>query len=102
VPTTCAAQGKTCGVLADGCGHTLTCFECPSACSVCANRPNGTKVCATFIGFSDNPCTTDTECPGEFPVCLSNSTERGADTTRDLPAEGGLDSPGMCCSVGPC
>jgi hypothetical protein len=29
-PTTCAAQGKNCGSIPDGCGGTLTCGSCPS------------------------------------------------------------------------
>src|SRR5206468_355790 len=33
-PTTCAAQGKDCGTIADGCGGTLTCGACtaPQTC----------------------------------------------------------------------
>src|SRR2546428_3848032 len=33
-PTTCAAQGKNCGTIADGCGGTLTCGVCtaPQTC----------------------------------------------------------------------
>jgi YVTN family beta-propeller protein len=29
-PTTCAAQGKNCGTMSDGCGGTLDCGTCPS------------------------------------------------------------------------
>ncbi|MFY0571307.1 Ig-like domain-containing protein [Archangium lansingense] len=40
VPTTCAAQGKTCGTVSDGCGGSLSCGTCPgdqtcSASNVC-------------------------------------------------------------------
>src|SRR5262249_42203613 len=33
-PTTCAAQGKNCGSISDGCGGTLTCGTCtaPQTC----------------------------------------------------------------------
>ena len=33
-PTTCAAQGKSCGTIADGCGGTLSCGSCvaPQTC----------------------------------------------------------------------
>src|SRR5439155_22324153 len=33
-PTTCAAQGKNCGTIPDGCGGTLTCGACtaPQTC----------------------------------------------------------------------
>ena len=34
-PITCAALGKNCGTISDGCGHTLTCGSCtaPQTCS---------------------------------------------------------------------
>ena len=32
VPTTCAAQGATCGSIADGCGGTLDCGPCAPTC----------------------------------------------------------------------
>src|SRR4029077_7461984 len=34
VPTTCAAQGKNCGTISNGCGGTLTCGVCtaPQTC----------------------------------------------------------------------
>jgi hypothetical protein len=33
-PTTCAAQGKNCGTIPDGCGGTLSCGSCaaPQSC----------------------------------------------------------------------
>src|SRR5205823_8468457 len=33
-PTTCAAQGKNCGTISNGCGGTLTCGSCtaPQTC----------------------------------------------------------------------
>jgi hypothetical protein len=32
-PTTCAAQGKTCGSILDGCGGTLNCGSCSPTCT---------------------------------------------------------------------
>jgi hypothetical protein len=66
LPTTCAAQGKNCGTLSDGCGGTLTCGGCPggqvcSASNVCtaATSDGGTpsdplptaQVLEPFPGF---------------------------------------------------
>src|SRR5207245_2547445 len=34
-PTTCAAQGKNCGTIPDGCGGTLTCGVCPAPQTWC-------------------------------------------------------------------
>jgi hypothetical protein len=44
IPTTCAAQGKNCGTIADGCGGALSCGSCASGetCSssnVCVAQP---------------------------------------------------------------
>src|SRR5215510_6857256 len=49
MPTSCAAQGTTCGSIADGCGGTLTCGTCtaPQTCggggvaNVCGGGPTG-------------------------------------------------------------
>jgi hypothetical protein len=49
-PTTCAAQGKNCGNISDGCGGTLTCGACGEA-QTCGGSgvPNvcGTPACTT-------------------------------------------------------
>jgi glycine cleavage system regulatory protein len=56
-PTTCAAQDKNCGSLADGCGGTLSCGSCvsPQTCGG-AGTPN---VC----GASSGPRTYSTNFP---------------------------------------
>lgn len=72
-PTTCAAQGKSCGALADGCGGTLQCGSCaepktcggggkPGVCGCtratcaageCGQRPDGCGGMLTCIPASD-------------------------------------------------
>src|SRR5262249_53202992 len=52
VPTTCAAQGKNCGSLANGCGGTLSCGTCASG-----------LVCTS------NVCCTPTTCAAQGKNC---------------------------------
>src|SRR5258708_9680643 len=51
--TTCAAQGKTCGTIADGCGGSLACGLC-SAGQVC---------------LSSNTCCQPTSCAAQGSAC---------------------------------
>ncbi|NNC01667.1 hypothetical protein HJC10_02200 [Corallococcus exiguus] len=67
-PTTCAAQGKTCGAISDGCGGTLTCGTCSagqacSASNVCVAASCTHNVCTTGSSLNKdcNSCT--------FSVC---------------------------------
>lgn len=124
-PTTCAAQGKTCGPLADGCGRTLVCGACgmgdtpscrntgvcgpcfgvcPPSCNMCANRSDGGTTCANIVDFIPcTACATDADCPGTQPTCVSTTTTRaGAGTTTSLPALCSLTSPGVCAAITPC
>jgi hypothetical protein len=39
-PTTCAAQGKNCGRISDGCGNVLDCGTCPNGGVCGAQTPN--------------------------------------------------------------
>lgn len=55
-PTTCAAQGQTCGVISDGCTGTLDCGSCP----VCQTCSNGT--CVADSGQNRSVCV------GSFPT----------------------------------
>jgi hypothetical protein len=58
-PTTCAAQGKTCGTLSDGCGGSLTCGTCasPQSCggggvaNVCGGGQTSSD--PIFVGAGD-------------------------------------------------
>lgn len=124
-PATCAAQGRVCGPLADGCGRTLTCGTCktnddpscrsngtcgpcfgvcPPGCPLCANRSDGGTTCASTIDtFSCVACATDADCPETRPTCVSTSTTReGAGVTQSLPALCSLSSPGVCAAITPC
>ncbi|HEY4059565.1 MAG TPA: hypothetical protein VGM39_23260, partial [Kofleriaceae bacterium] len=40
IPTTCAAQGAECGIVDDGCGHSLTCGSCTGGEACGAMSPN--------------------------------------------------------------
>jgi endo-1,4-beta-D-glucanase Y len=64
-PTTCAAQGKNCGSIPDGCGTTLTCGSCtaPQTCGGggTANVCGGTCSESAFNGPHDIPGTLQVE-----------------------------------------
>ncbi|MDI1480152.1 hypothetical protein [Polyangium sp. y55x31] len=56
VPTTCAAQGATCGTLSDGCGGTLDCGSCGagSTCEDGTCQPSGPVCpCDALPGWLD-------------------------------------------------
>ncbi|WP_437996007.1 calcium-binding EGF-like domain-containing protein [Sorangium sp. So ce185] len=56
VPTTCAAQGATCGTIPDGCGGTLTCgAACGPACPCAANPAWQAALAGTIV--TDGRCT---------------------------------------------
>jgi hypothetical protein len=61
VPTTCAALGKSCGVVDDGCGGSLLCGSCPSG-QVCG--AGGANVC----GAPPATCTPTT-CAAAGATC---------------------------------
>lgn len=94
-PTTCAAQGKNCGSIPDGCGGTLNCGTCgsnqtctsnvcvasctPTTCAAqnrqCGTIPDGCGgtltcgTCSTGLECVDNRFC-DTPCPtGEYRCC---------------------------------
>ena len=61
-PTTCGAQGKNCGSIADGCGHTLTCGTCSNG-DTCGGgaTPNvcGRSASGYSLGALDVPTLFD-------------------------------------------
>lgn len=106
-PTTCAAQGKTCGQIGDGCGGTLECGSCAGAqCLACG--PDNTCVttctsgqiccdqqCVSGVCCTNAECTQPTtpQCTDHACVCIPTSiTQFGGQPTCD-PAH-----PDACCS----
>lgn len=77
-PTTCAAQGKNCGSISDGCGETLSCGTCGSglACTnnVCSCQPTTCAAQGKSCGVIPNGCGGSLSCglcnPGES--CINN------------------------------
>lgn len=53
VPTTCEAEGRTCGALADGCGETLQCGTCDGPYDRC---DEDVGVCACDYDACDGAC----------------------------------------------
>jgi hypothetical protein len=89
VPTTCAAQGKNCGSLSDGCGGTLSCGSCtsPQTCggggtaNVCGSSACTPTTCATQgknCGSISDGCGGTLSCG----TCTSPETCGGAGTAN--------------------
>jgi hypothetical protein len=84
-PTTCAAQGKNCGTIPDGCGNMLGCGTCtgfetcggggtPNVCG-CTPDPDPCSTAGQICGFAQNGCGTSVSCgvcPGRccFDSCV--------------------------------
>ncbi len=110
VPTTCAAQGKNCGVISDGCGGTLVCGACasPEICggngvaNVCALPPAtyqltvsasgraGERVVSTPAGLS---VTAGASGSANFPAGATLTLSIGSG--RDAIWSGACDSSGQ-------
>ena len=68
-PTTCAAQGKNCGAIPDGCGNQIRCGpdSCGDGYNCTDNRclcPNGTAVCEGVCCAAGQTCQD-----GDGPCC---------------------------------
>lgn len=110
VPTTCAAEGRVCGSLDDGCGVTLACGTCTGANEHC-DETGGVCAC-DHDACGDACCGADERCvndqcsergwyevelvdawaPDEYTVELSLSGDPGI-AHVELAARYGLDSP---------
>ncbi|WP_437682007.1 hypothetical protein [Sorangium sp. So ce131] len=80
-PTTCEAQGASCGTISDGCGDTLVCDACTNAGGTCG---------------LDDTCT----CPdpeGYDPDCVENVWD-----AAEQECELSFLSSDTVCSVGQC
>ena len=79
-PTTCAAQGKNCGSLSDGCGGTLSCGSCtsPATCggggtaNVCGG---GSGSCSpTISAYTLGKCNATVVYGGKLYKCISQAS----------------------------
>ena len=73
-PTTCAAEGKNCGFVPDGCGHMLACGACPvgSACGASGTENVCGSVCTpTTCAASGKNCGTISDGCGKTLACGS-------------------------------
>ena len=89
-PTTCAAQGKNCGSIPDGCGGTLTCGTC-SAPQTCGG------------GGTPNVCgatCTPTTCAAQGKNCGSISDGCGGTLTCGTCGSGQTCTNNVCVSGG--
>ena len=77
-PTTCAAQGATCGTIPDGCGGTLNCGTCTTTTSTATTATSAPTTTTTLPScvFNDSLCETicltDADCP-EGRTCAFES-----------------------------
>jgi hypothetical protein len=93
-PTTCAAQGKNCGTIADGCGGTLACGICSSP-QTCGG--GGTvNVCGGGIVSSGDPILVGA---GDISICGSANGEPTAKILDALFANG-ANSNGVIFTAG--
>lgn len=67
VPTTCAAQGATCGTIPDGCGGTLTCGSCGSGFTCQSGTCQPTAPACPCEGM------TGWGVPAPPPLCINYS-----------------------------
>jgi hypothetical protein len=104
VPTTCAAQGKNCGTIPDGCGGTLTCGTCsgsqtcggggvPNMCAVPPPPPPP----AGFAGPTANAADSGGDGNG-FESAPSNAHTLDAVTASDINSGSGTGT--SCTSTG--
>lgn len=128
VPATCAARGKSCGTIDDGCGHELRCGVCvspqtcgadnvcgctPASCAAqgknCGTMPDGcggTVSCGscsgtdTCGGGGPNACGTR---PCEKKTCAELGKECGLNSNNcDAPLDCGTCGEGRVCDDGRC
>ena len=91
-PTTCAAQGTTCGSISDGCGGTLNCGPC-----TCASGCH--PVCQTC-----NPATGQCDPVANGTACDDGDACTQADTCQEGVCTAGTAKvcPEQECQVGTC
>ncbi|WP_437931580.1 calcium-binding EGF-like domain-containing protein [Sorangium sp. So ce291] len=111
VPTTCAAQGATCGAIPDGCGETLDCGSCAagSTCEDGTCQPSVPECpCEALPGWLDF-VVSGTECInysgeiGDVYLYLKDTgSSRGIAVNSAIEESLGTPgSPALCGVVGP-
>ncbi len=83
VPTTCAAQGKNCGSIMDGCGAVILCGTC-TVPDTCGGGGAGANVCG-------NGMCSSTNCVAESAACGQIS-----DGCADVLDCGTCNAPAVC------
>jgi peptidoglycan/xylan/chitin deacetylase (PgdA/CDA1 family) len=98
-PTTCAAQGKNCGTLSDGCTGSLNCGSCtaPQSCggggtsNVCGCTPTTCAAQGKNCGSISNGCGGTLSCGS----CTSPQSCGGGGTANVCGGGGGSCSPSV-------
>jgi hypothetical protein len=101
-PTTCAAAGKNCGSLSDGCGGTLDCGACtaPQTCggggtaNVCGCTPTTCAAAGANCGSISNGCGGTIDCGS----CTAPQTCGGGGTANVC--GGATCTPTTCAAAG--
>ncbi|HEY3358972.1 MAG TPA: glycoside hydrolase family 18 protein [Polyangia bacterium] len=100
-PTTCAAQGKNCGTIADGCGGTLPCGSCASGQSCTANVctgattiPAGTVSGHWTLGGSPYLITGDIKIPNGSTLTIDPGVRVEFQGPYKMQCYGGLHAVG--------
>src|SRR5215470_20055557 len=88
-PTTCAAQGATCGTISDGCGGVLTCGTCSSGQTCSSNK------CGAGTNPGPGSCTHDLTCTG---AALVSGCDNGTTVAGCVAAVCGFSSTHHCCT----
>jgi hypothetical protein len=97
-PTTCAALGKDCGSVPDGCGGTLSCGGCASGLSCGgAGTPN---VCGSLSTCQPATCAASGKTCGAISDGCGGTVECGECPAGEACGAGGL--PNVCGVIATC
>jgi len=97
VPTTCAAQGKNCGTISDGCGNTLNCGDACAAPQTC-----GGGGVANVCGCTPTTCAAQGKNCGQIPDGCGGTLDCGGCGAPSSCGGGGTANVCGCTSNGTC